>query len=257
MGVHRWARGETGAHSVLTRPHVARPQLWSRGPAVKWGNQGQQPASAHPAPGGLLPVNPGEPALPRPHNMVLRQVSSRPPKERDKDGPWERCRDTSRQHSGIESWNRVLLWPCSSEQGQGTAVEFCSQMWASRSPREPWPLRWGGDPCRGGSPHWWVSSPLRASVSSPVEQRAPLLPGPRWRAGDPRSSQGQGSGPATLSCRTGSGGMSRGPGRRGLSDLRQGGRPSSSVSEGICHFNDVIFLAGLLSAAAPRGQLPP
>ena len=37
--------------------------------------------------------------------------------------------------------------------------------------------------------------------------------------------------------------MSWGPGRRGLSDLRQGGRPSSSVSEGICHFNDVIFLA--------------
>lgn len=51
--------------------------------------------------------------------------------------------------------------------------------------------------------------------------------------------------------------MSWGPGRRGLNDLRQGGRPSSSVSEGICHFNDVIFLARLLSAAAPRGQLPP
>lgn len=133
-----------------------------------------------PAPprGGLLPVNPGEPALPRPsHNMGLRQVSPRPPaKERDKDGPWERCRDRSRQRSGIESWNRVLLWPCSSEQGQGTAVEFCSWMWASRSPREPWPLLWGGDSCRGGSPHWRVSSPLRASVSSPVEQRVPPPP---------------------------------------------------------------------------------
>lgn len=128
--------------------------------------------------GGLLPVNPGEPALPRPsHNMGLRQVSPRPPaKERDKDGPWERCRDRSRQRSGIESWNRVLLWPCSSEQGQGTAVEFCGWMWASRSPREPWPLLWGGDSCRGGSPHWRVSSPLRASVSSPVEQRVPPPP---------------------------------------------------------------------------------
>lgn len=91
-------------------------------------------------------------------------------------GPGERRCDRPRQRSGIESWNRALLWPCSSELGQGTAVEFCSRMWASRSPREPRPLGWGRDPCRGGSPNWRVSSPLRASVSLPVEQRGPPPP---------------------------------------------------------------------------------
>lgn len=45
--------------------------------------------SLSPHPGGLLPVNPGEPALPHPsHNMGLKQVPPRPPKERDKGGPW-------------------------------------------------------------------------------------------------------------------------------------------------------------------------
>lgn len=45
--------------------------------------------SLSPRPGGLLPVNPGEPALPHPsHNMGLKQVPPRPPKERDKGGPW-------------------------------------------------------------------------------------------------------------------------------------------------------------------------
>lgn len=44
--------------------------------------------------------------------------------------------------------------------------------------------------------------------------------------------------------------MSVGWGMRGLRDVKLGSRPSGSVSEGICHFNDVIFLAWLLSVVA-------
>lgn len=48
-----------------------------------------------------------------------------------------------------------------------------------------------------------------------------------------------------------------GRGSEGLRDVRLGGRPSGSVSEKICHFNDVIFLAWLLSVVARGGQLFP
>lgn len=64
--------------------------------------------------------------------------------------------------------------------------------------------------------------------------------------------------PPVLSCQSGG---DYEPGKRGKEgnrrDRRQGDRPSSSVSEGICHFNDVIFLAWLLSVAARRDSCLP
>lgn len=126
-----------------------------------------------------------------------------------------------------------------------TCVDLCCYLPSSR------PLQ------RREPPRWRVLSPLHTFVFPPVEWRGPsllrfLLEG--WR---PRSSQGRGCGLSMLSCRPDRGEEPRAGGGGGLRDGRQGGRPSSSVSEGICHFNDVIFLAWLLSVATRRGQLPP
>lgn len=46
--------GRDGRSLSTHRPHVARPQLCSRGPAVKWGDRGWQPASATPLRGSCL-----------------------------------------------------------------------------------------------------------------------------------------------------------------------------------------------------------
>ena len=143
-----WARtGGPGERQALTQylpgPYVARPQLCSRGPAVKWGNGGQQPASAPPPRAPACKSRRTSPAPSFSQHGAQTSVPL-PPSERARMGPRERRCDRSRERSGIQ----VLLWPCSSEQGQGIAMEFRSWMWALRSPREPWPLRWGGDPWR-------------------------------------------------------------------------------------------------------------
>lgn len=136
---------------------VARPQLWSRGPAVKWG-----PAQPAPDLPGALPVNPeNQPCPILLTTWGLKQVPLLPQGERQ---GWALGKGAVTDPGSV-LWNRVLdqslARPCSSESSGRHSCGILQLGCGLRDhPGEPRPLEVGVGTLQRREPQLGGSRPL-------------------------------------------------------------------------------------------------